>query len=28
MQWHRYRSNDAGLLWLRNLMREVVAELP
>ncbi|WP_315727658.1 MULTISPECIES: LysR family transcriptional regulator [unclassified Bradyrhizobium] len=28
VQWHRYRSNDAGLLWLRELMREVVAELP
>lgn len=28
VQWHRYRSNDAGLLWLRNLMREVAAELP
>ncbi|MGC2774754.1 MAG: LysR family transcriptional regulator [Bradyrhizobium sp.] len=27
VQWHRYRSNDAGLLWLRNLMRSVAAAL-
>ena len=27
VQWHRYRSNDAGLLWLRKLMQEVVTEL-
>jgi DNA-binding transcriptional LysR family regulator len=23
MQWHKYRNDDAGLLWLRSLMHEV-----
>ena len=23
LQWHRYRSQDAGLIWLRGLIREV-----
>lgn len=26
MQWHRYKSHDPGLLWLRRLIREVAAE--
>ena len=23
VQWHKYRSQDAGLIWLRGLIREV-----
>lgn len=26
MQWHRYKSHDPGLGWLRRLVREVAAE--
>jgi DNA-binding transcriptional LysR family regulator len=25
-QWHKYRSQDAGLIWLRGLLREAAAE--
>lgn len=25
MQWHKYRSRDPGLIWLRNLLREAGA---
>jgi hypothetical protein len=27
VQWHRYRSNDAGLIWLRDTMRAAALEL-
>jgi LysR family nod box-dependent transcriptional activator len=27
IQWHRYRSNDAGLIWLRQAIHAVVGEL-
>jgi len=23
MQWHKYRAQDAGLTWLRELIRDV-----
>lgn len=26
MQWHRYRSQDAGLIWLRTIIREAAQE--
>jgi DNA-binding transcriptional LysR family regulator len=25
MQWHKYRSRDPGLIWLRDLLREAAA---
>jgi LysR family nod box-dependent transcriptional activator len=25
MQWHKYRGDDAGLLWLRLLLQQAVA---
>lgn len=28
MQWHRYRSTDPGLRWLRGLLAEAAAALP
>lgn len=28
MQWHKYRSRDPGLIWLRDLLREAAAQLP
>lgn len=28
MQWHRYKSHDPGLVWLRRLVHEVVAAAP
>jgi LysR family nod box-dependent transcriptional activator len=27
MQWHQYRTNDPGLVWLRGLMLRAVAEM-
>lgn len=27
VQWHRYRSNDAGLIWLRDIMRAAALDL-
>ena len=24
-QWHRYRSQDAGLIWLRGIIRDAAA---
>ncbi|MDG5975266.1 LysR family transcriptional regulator [Hydrogenophaga taeniospiralis CCUG 15921] len=28
MQWHKYRSRDPGLIWLRDLLREAADQLP
>ena len=28
MQWHKYRTRDPGLIWLRDLLREAAAQLP
>lgn len=27
MQWHKYRSRDPGLIWLRNLLKEAAAQM-
>ena len=26
VQWHKYRSQDAGLIWLRGVIREAAAQ--
>ena len=26
LQWHKYRSQDAGLIWLRGVIREAAAQ--
>ena len=28
MQWHRYRSNDPGIQWLRRVFLESAQEMP
>tara|TARA_B110000503_G_scaffold80923_1_gene123830 strand:+ start:110 stop:214 length:105 start_codon:yes stop_codon:yes gene_type:complete len=27
MQWHKYRSNDPGLVWLRDNLKIAVREM-
>ena len=27
MQWHKYRTQDPGLVWLRGLLHEAVAKM-
>jgi LysR family transcriptional regulator, nod-box dependent transcriptional activator len=27
MQWHKYRTNDPGLVWLRDLMQRAVRQM-
>jgi DNA-binding transcriptional LysR family regulator len=27
MQWHKYRSRDPGLIWLRDLLKEAAAQM-
>ena len=28
VQWHEYRANDPGIMWLRGLMQQAATELP
>jgi hypothetical protein len=27
MQWHKYRTNDPGIAWLRNTLLQAVASM-
>ena len=27
MQWHAYRTNDPGLVWLRQVLQQAVATM-